>query len=68
MIPLEARIVRLADAFDAMTNQRPYATPRTVAQAIEEIERCAGRQFDPELARVFLGLLERGLARPAKAA
>jgi hypothetical protein len=67
-IPVEARIVRLADAFDAMTNQRPYAAPRSVARALEEIERCAGRQFDPELARVFIALLEADLARLAKAA
>jgi putative two-component system response regulator len=58
-IPLEARIVRLADAFDAMTHGRPYQAARPVAWALEEIDRFAGRQFDPELARLFLGLLER---------
>lgn len=67
-IPIEARIVRLTDSFDAMTNQRPYAGARSVAWALEEIERCAGRQFDPELARVFIALLEADLHRLAKAA
>jgi hypothetical protein len=56
-IPLEARIVRVADAFDAMTNDRPYARARTVEDALEEIDRFAGRQFDPELARVFIDLV-----------
>lgn len=67
-IPLEARIVRLTDAFDAMTNQRPYAAARSFADALEEIERFAGRQFDPELASVFIELMGRDLARLAKAA
>jgi len=58
-IPIEARIVRLADAYDAMTHGRPYQAARPVAWALEEIDRFAGRQFDPELARLFLGLLER---------
>ncbi len=58
-IPIEARIVRLADAFDAMTHGRPYQAARPVAWALEEIKRFAGRQFDPELARLFLDLIER---------
>ena len=58
-IPIEARIVRLADAFDAMTHGRPYQAARPVAWALEEIHRFAGRQFDPELARLFLELIER---------
>lgn len=58
-IPLEARIVRLADAFDAMTHGRPYQAARPVAWALEEITRCAGKQFDPELARLFIDLIEQ---------
>jgi hypothetical protein len=58
-IPLEARIVRVTDAFDAMTNDRPYARARTVAVALEELERYAGRQFDPELARLFIDIVCR---------
>jgi hypothetical protein len=53
-IPLEARIVRIADAFDAMTNSRPYKPARAIEWALEELARCAGTQFDPELARLFI--------------
>jgi putative nucleotidyltransferase with HDIG domain len=52
-IPLEARILTVADSFDAMTSTRPYRPPRRVADALEELERCAGAQFDPELVDAF---------------
>jgi HD-GYP domain-containing protein (c-di-GMP phosphodiesterase class II) len=57
-IPLDGRIVAIADAYDAMTSDRAYrrALPHAVATA--EIERCAGTQFDPELAEVFLRVIE----------
>jgi putative nucleotidyltransferase with HDIG domain len=55
-IPLEARILAVADAYDAMTSTRPYREPRTREEALAEVERCAGTQFDPRLARVFLTL------------
>ena len=45
-IPIEARIVAVADAFSAMTQVRPYAPARSIEAALEELRRCAGSQFD----------------------
>jgi len=53
-IPLIARVVTVADAFDAMTSDRPYRSKRPVAAALEEIGRGAGTQFDPTAADAFL--------------
>jgi HD-GYP domain-containing protein (c-di-GMP phosphodiesterase class II) len=55
-IPVEARVLALADAFDAMTTDRPYQCALPPEDALAEIDRCAGTQFDPRLARVFVGL------------
>jgi HD-GYP domain-containing protein (c-di-GMP phosphodiesterase class II) len=55
-IPLEARVLALADAFDAMTTDRPYRRALPLPDALVEIDRCAGTQFDPRLARVFVEL------------
>jgi len=52
-IPLEARIICVADAFDAMTKVRPYRAPITKEVAAEELTRCAGSQFDPHIVEVF---------------
>ena len=43
----------VADSFDAMTSNRPYRAPWSPEDALEELERCAGRQFDPELVDAF---------------
>jgi HD-GYP domain-containing protein (c-di-GMP phosphodiesterase class II) len=53
-IPLEARILAVADAYDAMTSARPYRRPFSAERALEEIESCAGTQFDPAIAAVFI--------------
>jgi len=53
-IPLLARVIAVADAFDAMTTDRPYRRALTEAEGIEEVGRCAGTQFDPHLAEVFI--------------
>jgi diguanylate cyclase (GGDEF)-like protein len=58
-IPIEARIIAVADAFSAMTMERPYSTPRSVEDACRELERCAGGQFDPEVVRLFVAEVRR---------
>ncbi len=55
-IPLMGRIICLADCFDAMTSDRPYCKALSSEAALGEIRRCAGTQFDPELAETFLKL------------
>lgn len=57
-IPLVGRIVAIADAYDAMTSDRAYRRALPHEVAISEIERCAGSQFDPELAEAFVKLME----------
>jgi diguanylate cyclase (GGDEF)-like protein/putative nucleotidyltransferase with HDIG domain len=52
-IPLGARIVFVADAYDAMTSDRAYRGPLTTREAIVELERCAGTQFDPAIVAIF---------------
>jgi HD-GYP domain-containing protein (c-di-GMP phosphodiesterase class II) len=52
-IPIEARIVAVADAFDAMTSVRPYRANRTLEAGLAEIERCAATQFDPAVVEAF---------------
>jgi diguanylate cyclase (GGDEF)-like protein len=52
-IPLAARIIAVCDTFSAMTSDRPYGGAVSVADALAELRRCAGTQFDPEVVRVF---------------
>ncbi len=69
-IPLPGRIIAVADAFDAMTSNRPYRKRMQVASALAELKQGAGRQFDPEVVRAFLWVWKHeslaGLVRRAK--
>jgi len=56
-IPEEARIVAVADAYDAMVSDRPYRLRLAHTEAVAEVERCAGAQFDPRVAEAFLRLV-----------
>jgi two-component system cell cycle response regulator len=61
-IPLGSRIIAVCDAFDAMTSDRPYSTPKTAEAAVAELRRCSGSQFDPAVVDGF----ERVLADHAR--
>ena len=63
-IPLASRIVTVADAFDALTHDRPYRAGRSIRAAIEELRREAGRQFDAEIVDALAIVLEREPAEP----
>ena len=68
-IPLEARILAVADAYEAMTSDRVYRKAIGEEAARAELERCAGSQFDPEVVTAFLRALDRTgatRARPAR--
>ena len=56
-IPYLARIAAVADSFDAMTSRRSYRNSMLIDEVIEEIKKCKGTQFDPEIADAFLEIL-----------
>jgi putative nucleotidyltransferase with HDIG domain len=62
-IHIGARIFAVADTLDAMTSDRPYRKGTTFENAVDEIERCAGSQFDPEVVRAFLDIGVKNLRR-----
>jgi HD-GYP domain-containing protein (c-di-GMP phosphodiesterase class II) len=68
-IPLEARIVSTCDAFNAMTTSRSYRRALPVATALDELERCAGAQFDPQVVAALLRVVDHDavVALPAAA-
>jgi putative nucleotidyltransferase with HDIG domain len=62
-IPLTARILAVADAFDAMTSERPYRQAMSKGEALEELRRCIGTQFDPVVTTAFVKTLVAEAAR-----
>ena len=62
-IPLDARILAIADAYDAITSIRAYHAHLTPQEAVDELKRCSGSQFDPELVEAFIPI---ALATPLK--
>jgi len=68
-IPIGARIISACDAFNAMTSDRPYRLARSPQDALAELQRCSGTQFDPDVVAALTALLDRspvtGDHRPA---
>jgi HD-GYP domain-containing protein (c-di-GMP phosphodiesterase class II) len=56
-IPLAARIVFACDAYSAMTSERPYCAARTPDDAVAELWRCSGKQFDPQVVELLCAVL-----------
>lgn len=56
-IPIQCRILGIVDAFDAMTNDRPYRKAMSIHEALAELQRCAGKQFDPQLVDIFVSII-----------
>lgn len=56
-IPLIARALAVLDAYDAMVSERPYSTAMGITEALEEIRRCSGKQFDPNIAHQFVHMM-----------
>jgi two-component system cell cycle response regulator len=68
-IPLGSRIIAICDAFDAMISDRPYGSQRTTGEAIAELRRCAGTQFDPAIVPILEQVLaDRAIAPTAERA
>ncbi len=60
-IPIQGRLMAVVDTFDAMTSDRPYRKAKSFKMALKEIRKCAGTQFDPHIADLFLNAWEKGL-------
>ena len=61
-IPLGSRIISVTDAYQAMTSDRPYRRAFSKEKAIYELKRCAGSQFDPEIVKVFMEILNENIS------
>jgi diguanylate cyclase (GGDEF)-like protein len=64
-VPLESRVILVADAFEAMTADRPYRAHREVARALAELERCSGTQFDADCVTALRAIVTRSEQRAA---
>lgn len=65
-IPLGSRILAVADAYEAMTSERPYRPKMTEQEAQFELKKCAGSQFDPKLVKVFLSIVKKKESKKSK--
>ena len=59
-IPLEARVLAVADAFDAMTSSRPYRSSLSQEESLAELRRCAGSQFDADVVEALVWVIRKG--------
>lgn len=57
-IPLISRVISIVDAYDAMTSDRPYRKAMSKGEALKEVQRCSGAQFDPNLVKIFFEMME----------
>lgn len=57
-IPLLSRIISVVDSFDVMTHDRPYHKAITIKEAVEEVKHCSGTQFDPDIACIFVSMIQ----------
>ena len=60
-IPFLARIVAVADAFDAMTSNRAYRNAKSIDESLSELEKCSGTQFDKEVTQAFINIFNEKL-------
>jgi diguanylate cyclase (GGDEF) domain len=63
-IPKLSRIVSIVDTYDAITNERPYKVALSHSEALQEIKRCSGTQFDPDIAETFYHLFPKAISKP----